>query len=437
MKLALFLCSLIIAASASAQISFQSAVDLAMRNSPRVKMSEAEVQKARGTLSESKDVYIPSLSAGSGLGYTYGFPIGTPTLYNFTIQSLVWDQSQHNYIRAARRGLEAANLSLADVRQQVAEDAATTYIALDNDLQRMRALKQQASAAEQLVNIVQQRLDAGQDTRITLTRSRLSEAQVRLRRIQTENDISVQRAHLARLTGLPADTLTTDSASIPAFPAVASISSGSAALPPSVQSAYKNADSKLQQAFGDSRRMYRPQVAFAGQYARFASFNNYQQYYCRTTTPCDISNNLSFGIQLNWPIFDFTKRAHARTSMAEAMRAKHEADYARDQFLDGRVKAAASATELEARAEIASLDRDLAEQQLDIVRTQISAGNPNGQPVTPKDEQNALVEERQKYLDYLEADFQLRQAQIELLRNSGQLEDWVKSSVKGAPVTQP
>lgn len=437
MKKIAVLCSLLFTLSASAQVSFQSAVDLAMRNSPRVKMAEAEVQKARSALSESKDVYIPSLSAGSGLGYTYGFPIGTPTLYNFTMQSLVWDQSQHNYIRSARRGLEAANLSLADVRQQVAEDAATTYIALDSDLQRMRALKQQSSAAEQLVSIVQQRLDAGQDTRIALTRSRLSTAQVRLRRIQTENDITIQRAHLARITGLPADTLVTDTASIPPFPAVSSISEDSTTLPASVQSAYKNADSKLQQAFGDSRRMYRPQIAFAGQYARFASFNNYQQYYCRTTTPCDISNNLSFGIQLNWPIFDFTRRARARTSMAEAVRARHEADYARDQFFDGRIKAAASANELEARAEIASLDRDLSEQQLEIVRTQITAGNPNGQPVTPKDEQNAIVEERQKYLDYLDADLQLRQAQIQLLRNAGQLEDWVKSSVKGAPVTQP
>ncbi|MBS1815848.1 MAG: TolC family protein [Acidobacteria bacterium] len=444
MKRTLLVCAIVLTSLTSgAQVSFQTAIDLALRNNPRVKMAEAEVERTRSILAEAKDVYIPSLTAGSGLGYTYGFPVGTPTLYNFTVQSLVFDQSQFNYIRAARKGMEAANLNLQDIRQQVAEDAALTYIALDNDLQRSRTLEQQSSAAERLVDIVQQRLDAGQDTAMELTRSRISSAQVRLRRIQVANDIHVQRIHLARVTGLPADTLTTDTASIPAFPSPASVSAPDTALSPAVQAAYKNADSKLQQAFGDKRRLYRPQIGFAAQYARFASFNNYKTFYCQklsdgSTDPnCNLSNNISFGIQLTWPLFDFARRAKARESIAEAVRSRHEADYIRDQFLDGRLKAATSASELQVRTEIASLDRDLAQQQLDVVRTEITAGNPNGQPVTPKDEQNALVQERQKYLDYLDADFQLRQAELSLLRNAGQLESWIKSSVRMTPAGQP
>src|SRR5690242_180471 len=99
MKRLLAVCAIVLTSIAShAQVSFSSAVDLALRNNPRVKMAQADVERTRAILAEAKDVYIPAVSAGSGLGYTYGFPIGTPTLYNFTVQSLVWDQSQFNYI---------------------------------------------------------------------------------------------------------------------------------------------------------------------------------------------------------------------------------------------------------------------------------------------------------------------------------------------------
>ena len=43
--------------SASAQISFASAIDLALRNSPRVRMAEAEVDRARAALAERRRMF--------------------------------------------------------------------------------------------------------------------------------------------------------------------------------------------------------------------------------------------------------------------------------------------------------------------------------------------------------------------------------------------
>lgn len=261
-----------------------------------------------------------------------------------------------------------------------------------------------------------------------LTRSKLTDANIRLRRAHTESDLIVQRAHLSHLTGLPEDSLTTEPSSIPMMPTVQAYTQVTPQDSPAVKAAYANADSKLQQAFGDERKLYRPQIFFAAQYSRFAAFNGYTQYYNNPKL-----NNFSAGIQLTWPLFNATARAHARESMAEAKRVRHEADNARDQFLDGRVRAITAANELQLKAEVASLDRDLAMQQLDVVRTQMTAGNPSGQPVTPKDEQNAIVFERGKYLDFLESDLQLRQTQLDLMRSNGQLEDWLKTSVTAVP----
>ncbi|MBS1798740.1 MAG: TolC family protein [Acidobacteria bacterium] len=420
------------AAPASAQISLTTAVDLALKNSPRVLAAQAEVERAQATLQQTTDVYVPTFSVGSGLGYTYGFPFGAPSLFNVNAQSLIFDQSQRNYIRAARSGLDAANHNLNDVRQQVMEDAVTTYIALDADLERLKAAEEESGFATALTRIVQQRLDAGQDTQVELTRSKLTAANLRLRQIHLENDASNQRDHLARLTGLPADGLITEHTSIPPLDPFDSAPVKDAVLPESIQGAYAAAESKLQTAFGDTRKLYRPQIGLGMQYSRLASFNNYADYY----RPGSFKNynNIQIGLQFNLPIFDLTKRARARESLAEAQRSLHEADQARNQFLEGRHKISNALRELQARTEVASLERELAENQIDVVRIQLRDGSPGGQPVTPKEEQNARIQERARYLDYLDADLQLRQTQIDLLHANGGLENWLKSSAKSQPL---
>src|SRR5579864_5126813 len=75
-------CTLALAVTpAVAQISFTTAIDLALKNSPRVLMAKADVDKAQAALEETKDVYIPTLAGGSGLGWSYGFPLGQPSVF--------------------------------------------------------------------------------------------------------------------------------------------------------------------------------------------------------------------------------------------------------------------------------------------------------------------------------------------------------------------
>jgi len=410
---------------AYAQISFTTAVDLALKNSPRVKIAEADVDKARAVLDQTKAVYIPTLIGGSGLGYSYGFPLGQPSVFNFTSQSLLFNYSQQDYIRAARASLNAANLALRDVRQAVAEDAAVTYLALSRDLQRQAALSDQAGFAMRLVNIVQERLDAGQDSPIDLTTVRLSAAQIRLARLRAEDETAADQAHLARLTGLPASGLGVVPSSIPPFtPRSGEEAHLGPMTSPAVESAYAVAKAKQQTAYGDSRYLWRPQINFVAQYSLFAKFNNYDQFYQHFQY-----NNLGIGVDIKVPVFDSVNKAKARESAAEAARAVHEADTVRDQFIEGQQKMQRTTEELAARAEVASLDQQLAQQQLDMLTVQLKAGTGNlsGQQMTPKDEQNSRIAEREKFIALLDAEFQMRQAQISLMRQTGQLEPWLKS----------
>ena len=420
---------------AAAQLSFTTAVDLALRNSPRVKAAEADVAKAIAQLDQLHDAYIPAISGGSGLGYSYGFPIGTPSVFNFTAQSLVFNYSQKNYVRAGRDGMDAANLTLMDVRQQVAEDAAVTYIALDHDLQRQTAINAQSGFAKKLSQIVQDRIDAGQDAPQDLLRARRTATQLRLAALQLDEDIDIRRDHLARLTGLAAAGLTTLSQSIPAAPPLAV--NLDAQNTPGIQAAYAAARAKRQLAFGDARRFWRPEIYFAAQYNYLAPFNNYQDYYKQYN-----ANSLGIGVQITVPLLDAGRRDKAKESAAEATRAYYEANTFRDAALEARLKLSRTTQELSARLELSSIDRALAQAQLDALLIQLNASSssPGAVQLTPKDEQNARIEERQRFLDLLDADFLLRQTQINLLRQTGQLEGWLKSApanLPAAPTPQP
>jgi outer membrane protein TolC len=418
-----------VATPARSQISFTTAVDLALKNSPRVKMAEADVARARASKEEVRDVYIPTIGVASSVaGYSYGFPLGTPTVFSLSAQSLVFSFSQRDYMRSASSGLDAAILTLRDVRDQIAEDAALTYLSLDRAQQQRSALAQEAAHALRLENIVNDRLEGGQDTAMELTKARRTSVLVRLQSLQTDDEIASCADHLARLMGLPGTPIAAISDSIPALPSNAPIPSSSDT--PGVLAAFATARSKREQAFGDARYTWRPQLSLGAQYSRFSTYNNnYVQYYPGIQNQ---PNAFGFDLAVSLPLLDMGRRAKARQSAAEAVRLEHEATYDRDQVSEGRLKLQHSSTELAARADLASLDRDLAQQQLEVILVQAASGSSTGPLMTPKDEESARIQELQRYIEMLDAEFQLRQAKVQLLRQTGELGGWLNSAAAGS-----
>jgi len=419
---------------AIAQISFTSAVGLALKGNPKVLTAQADVNKAQAALDELKDAYVPNVVGASSIGPpSYGFPLGQPSIYNLTSQSLVFSYAQRDYVRGAKAALEAAALSLKDAREAVAEDTAITYLALDRDLRRKEILKEQQGFADHLVEIVQDRLAAGQDTPIDLTTARLAAAQIHLALLRMDDEATADQAHLARLVGLPPKGLDTASSSVPELPSEKPSDPNAIMVTtsPAVESAYANARSKREIAFGESRYLLRPQIVLDAQYSRFAKFNNLQDYYFRFQ-----QNNAAIGVQITLPFFDAAHKAKAREADADAAHAEHEADSVRDQFFDSRLKAQHAVAELTVRAEIATLDQQLAQQNLDALTVQLNSGNGNlaGTQMTPKDEQTSRIAERDKVLAVLNANFELQQAQISLMRESGDLESWLSVAIQAQPI---
>jgi outer membrane protein TolC len=407
------------------QISLSTVVSLALRNSTTVQLAEADVAKASNGLSQLKVAYIPNFVLGSGLGYSYGFPVGQPSVYNVTSQSLIYNAGQPSYIHSAQSALKSSQLALKDARQQVILDTALSYIQLNKTIEELKALDQESGFSEKLISIEQQRLNAGVVSRTEYTQARLTAAQVHLKHIHLESDRIQLQQKLAHLTGLPSNEIIPIKGSIPSMPSFNTQASLRAEVPAAnlnVLAARALADSKNYNAKGDRLQNYRPQVLFATQYNRFSKFNNYDLYYRNFQ-----HNNFGIGVEISLPLFDASRRARAKQSEIEALRAKIQAAQALQQTEETVVTLQTSLKELDAQAEVAGLKNELAQDQLASVLSQLENGNaPSSTPLTPKDEQQARIEERQRFEDSLDASFELTKAQLNLLRMLGTIEDWAK-----------
>jgi len=408
-----------------AQVSLATVVDLAQRNSSAVKLAEADVQKAQAALAETKDAYIPNFVIGSTVGYSHGFPTGQPSVGSATMQSLVLSYSQRQYTKAARAGLEAANLSLKDAQEQVALDASTAYLELDTVNRELEAARQQQALSDRLVQIEQQRAEAGVDSDLDLLQTRLKIAQLKLQRLHLETRAATLARQLAVLTAMPLGSILPDHASIPEIPAVKAEEAPRSL--PGIDAAGAMARSKQFQAKGDDLSWRRPQIGFGAVYNYDSDdLNSYSTYY-KNFTP----NNVSFGLQVTFPFFDFALRAKAKETAAEALRATVEAEQAQRQNDVQVASLTGSLRELDALAEVASLKRQIADEQLKAVLAQLELGNgaetgPGAQPqLTPKAEQLARIDERQKYEDSLDASLDLAKARLGLLRALGHMQDWL------------
>ncbi len=151
-------------------------------------------------LAQSRDAFIPSVSFGSGLPAfpEVGFTGSLPTIWDSTIQSLVFSMPQIQYIHAARAGPEG--------RTTGAEGCAgaggagcfrppTSSWTRSTGNSRPRANRSRMRRG--LVEIEQQRAEAGVDPLSTLLQAQLTAAQLKLNRLHLETRAATLSKQLA------------------------------------------------------------------------------------------------------------------------------------------------------------------------------------------------------------------------------------------------
>lgn len=423
------LCISITPSICSAQLSFSSAMRLALANSPRVRAAELDLRKAQRNLAIAKDIFVPSVVTGGGLGWTYGITLTVPTIFTVNAQSLVYSNQQRYAIRAAHADVEAAQLALTEARQQAEEDMAITCMSIDENQSALAALEEQQESAIKLVSILEDRARGGLDSELDLHKARRGELQIELQRLQAEDDAASLMAHLAELTGLPASEADLQTASVPAIPdaSIAAVSQAAGLSPsPGILAAEATARGKMDRAKGDAGYTWKPIITFAAQYGRVSPINDVSSFYNLHGN----YNTANVGVVFSFPLIDKMRKDAARISMEDAARSQMDVANQRLQETANRSKLQRSLRQIELRANMAELDYAIAQDELKATLIQLH-GSTGTAPVTPKDERNARIQERQKYVDLLDARLQLSKARVSLLRQTGELDGWIRLQVSG------
>jgi outer membrane protein TolC len=406
---------------AAAPIPFRNAVELALQHSGVMGIAAINQWRARKAYEEVRDNYIPQITIGSGLGYSYGFPLtlegSAPSLVNFNSVQSFFNLSLRQFIKAAKIDWHATSLDIQDKRDAVILDTALTYAQLAQLTGKVQALREAQTAAEKAQFVSEQRLQEGVDSKLELTRSQLVTARIRLRIAEAQDQSDVLREHLSNLLGLPADQIAVQPDSVPQLP---SISQDDDLPARAVESslAVKLAEQKVAaaqaRANGEHKAAVMPTIDLASQYAYLAKFNNYDLYYKNYT-----ANNFSGGLNLRIPIFNSVQKAKAQEADADAMIAKKQADLTKNQISEQTVKLQRSLRQLSAARDVAKLEWEVSQGDLEGVKGRMQTGTAN-----TRDEQNAELDTDDKHAAYLDAEFELSRAELQLLRLTGELENW-------------
>ena len=412
---------LISAQSVTAEpIDFRQAIELALKHSGVILAAEADRSRAIRRYQAERYAYYPTVIFGSGLGYSFGQPIAisgqAPSIFNITHTQTFYSAAARLSIKAAHSDFVAADIDYQDRTEQVILDTALLYIELDSIQQRLNTAQQQKQATDHALYIAQQRQQEGVGSALDSKRAELDTARVELRITELETSADTLRERLARAMGEPPANLSTLSGSIPAAPppppeqdiALAALanSAGIRAADERVRAAHQRARSQ--------HKVNYPSIEFAGQYAMFAEFNNYSDYYKRFSR-----NNYSFGLNFRIPLFNLSQNALAAAADAEALKAEAEAQILRDQVAGDAVRAQHTVRHLEATARVSRLEYEVAQANIDAVKLQSEEGHAGA-----REQEMARADIAARQLLLLESQFDFLRAQLQLLRQLGGLHQW-------------
>jgi outer membrane protein TolC len=125
-------------------------------------------------------------------------------------------------------------------------------------------------------------------------------------------------------------------------------------------------------------------------------------------------------VVIRFPFFDASQRARARAADAEALLAQKQAEDARNQVSERTLKLQRSVQQLAAAQEVVDLEYQIAKSNLESTRVRADAGS-----ATLHDEADARSQTSERYAILQDAKFELQQARIALLRQTGDLAAWV------------
>ncbi len=398
-------------------LTLKRVVALAVQNSRELALARIQYAVAKNSARFDRAAFLPNLYTGSGAAYTYGFPQtpsgGAPSVFNLAYEQAFFDRPLRGAVRAAEERAEGQRLSYEQTRDAVILHAASAFLELAKVRRSLDLLRTERESAQKVLGVTRERAGAGLELPIEITKAELTQARIEQRVIGLEGREEDLEEELRNLTGLPSDRrieLSSEEWAPSPEPSAAEMVEQALANNPSLKIAERERLAR-QHILNGERGRYWPSIDIVGQYSLFSKVNNFEQFFRNFQR-----NNVNVGVAVRIPIF--SSRASAAVALARSQLQEAEVDVGnRRAVLASEVREKARRSrELDAAREVARLELKLAQEDLGIVQAKFGQGRANLAEL-----EQARLDESEKWLAFLDAEFDRQRAGLELLKTTGQL----------------
>jgi outer membrane protein TolC len=299
-------------------LTLKQAVTLAVQSSSEVALARARygVAEQRAALEDAP--FGPNLFAGSGVGYTYGFPMtpggAAPALFNVSYVQTLFNPPLKGQVRAAERHAEVERLILERSRDAVILRTAGIFLNLAQMRQALDARRGMRDAVRRIQDITDSRVVEGHELPVERLHAKLAAARAEQAIVELEGSEEALATELRELTGIPRDRpldiVPESLAAQPEQPLAELLAHASAGNTELQQAVYEQR-ARTDRLRGE-RGGYWPAVDLVGEYAMLGRFNNYDEFFRRFQR-----HNLNVGIQARWSILSAQTTAAVRLAELE------------------------------------------------------------------------------------------------------------------------
>lgn len=399
-------------------LTLKRAIELALQNSRDIQVAKLQASLADRSAMITKAQFLPNLYAGSGAGYTFGIPETpggrAPALFNVTYTEQVFNEPLRGQGKEQQEQARSQKILLDDARNAVIVRTASTYLELAMVRHSLELLRKEQDSAEKILSVTQQREKENFELPVAVTKDQLTKARVTQRILQLEGRQDELEVILRSQTGLSENTvIEVAPEDLPGIAEQEGANLVALALQDNVALRVAQSDVRAKEfrLIGEKRGYY-PTLELVSVYSLLAKFNNYDQFFKTFER-----NNFNAGVQVQVPIFSAQTKANIALAKVNLEVAKAALDSKKGEISAAvRVKTR-RLRERDAAKEVARLELQLTQQNLTVLQSQYAEGRMNLREV-----ERARLEENDKWMAYLDANFQRQQAQLDLLQTAGQLD---------------
>jgi outer membrane protein len=400
-------------------MTLREAVETALKQNPDVALARLDEERARQAARVARDPFATKLGVGSGLAYTYGFPMSiegsAPTVFQARATQFVFNRPQSYLVAQAKEDARGASIGVSGKLDEVAWRVAELFLEAERAARIGGLARKDSESQEKVLEAVQAQVQEGRALPLAGKSAALQLARVRQVATVLDSDRDAAETALALALGLSAeDRVRPVETDRPAPP-----------LPGSESEAFESAldnnkdlrrlESQIasrQLVVKSQKAAWLPRVDLVAQSGLFAKFNNYEDYFRKFQR-----HNGQIGVSFEFPILSGpASGALAAQNQGEVAKLKLELSGTRNRIVSDLQRAYRDLKTSEASADVARLDLDVAREQLSVNLAQMEEGR-----LTIREVEEARVVENRKWIAFYDAQYAVEKSRWAVLRLTGNL----------------